>query len=87
MLTREKKDSKNCRLDSVQQLGKFSEKLDKRLQEHIRMLKHNEGSLSGTNTVLEYDSAKAKTDKLVEIIRVNDLSFQNFGTSIDCVYQ
>lgn len=54
-------------------MGKFSEKLDKRLQEHIRMLKQNEGSLSGTNTVLEYDSAKAKTDKLVEIIRAKVL--------------
>lgn len=33
------------------------------------MLRQNENSLTSTNAVLEYDAAKNKTDKLVEILR------------------
>lgn len=57
-------------MDNVNQLGLATEHLQKRLQEHTQMLHQNEGSLSGTNTVLEYDSAKSKSDKLADVLKV-----------------
>jgi hypothetical protein len=36
------------------------------------MLRRNEGSFTGTNDVLEYDSAKTRSDKLVEVINAKN---------------
>jgi CelD/BcsL family acetyltransferase involved in cellulose biosynthesis len=55
-------------LSKIRDLGNASQKLDKRLQAHIQTLRRNEGSFIGTNEVLEYDSAKIRSDKLVEVI-------------------
>ncbi|KAH7731236.1 hypothetical protein AAVH_00133 [Aphelenchoides avenae] len=60
-------------VDRIHQLERLTDQLDKRLHEHIRMLRQSEGSLSGTNTVLEYDAAKAKSDRLAEIIKARVL--------------
>ncbi|KAI6176356.1 Component of oligomeric Golgi complex 7 [Aphelenchoides bicaudatus] len=58
----------NAVLSKIRELGNASQRLDKRLQSHIQMLRRNEGSFIGTNEVLEYDSAKTRSDKLVEVI-------------------
>lgn len=52
-------------------MGESIENLDKGLQEHTHMLRQNENSLSTTNKVLEYDLAKRKADKLVDVLKVN----------------
>lgn len=36
------------------------------------MLRRNEGSSSGTNEVLAYDSAKTRSDKLIEVINAKN---------------
>jgi len=59
------------RIEKSKQLGAASEQLDKRLQEHIRMLRQNESTLGSSKLdVLEYDSAKNRADTLAEILRV-----------------
>uniref|UniRef100_A0A915DMM5 Uncharacterized protein n=1 Tax=Ditylenchus dipsaci TaxID=166011 RepID=A0A915DMM5_9BILA len=78
LLKHHKDHNRKCRsdlglsitVDKAYELGNAIEHLDKKFHEHTQMLRQNEGSLiSGTNTVLEYDSAKNKTDKLVEILK------------------
>lgn len=54
---------KNC------QLGPVVDALNKRLQEHVRVLKHTETSTKQPNVVLEHDMAKRRADKLAEILR------------------
>uniref|UniRef100_A0A914GXK3 Conserved oligomeric Golgi complex subunit 7 n=1 Tax=Globodera rostochiensis TaxID=31243 RepID=A0A914GXK3_GLORO len=56
-------------IDKTSQLGSSVDTLNKRLQEHLRMLRQNESSAKQPNAVLEYDMAKRKVDKLAELLR------------------
>uniref|UniRef100_A0A1I8AUD3 Conserved oligomeric Golgi complex subunit 7 n=1 Tax=Steinernema glaseri TaxID=37863 RepID=A0A1I8AUD3_9BILA len=56
-------------MDGIGLLVSDTSKLDRSLVSHMRMLKQNEGSLISTNDVLEHDAAKAKADRLVEIVK------------------
>ncbi|KAI1724646.1 golgi complex component 7 (COG7) domain-containing protein [Ditylenchus destructor] len=82
LLAKRKSDFRNHRndlsvsvsIEKAHQLGAAVERLDKKLQEHTQMLRQNEGSLiSGSNTVLEYDSAKGRADKLAEILKAKSV--------------
>ncbi|CAD5215122.1 unnamed protein product [Bursaphelenchus okinawaensis] len=60
-------------LGKFKDLGNANQKLDKRLQSHIQKLRKNEGSLVGTSDVLEFDSAKGRSDRLVEVINAKNM--------------
>ncbi|CAD5220797.1 unnamed protein product [Bursaphelenchus xylophilus] len=60
-------------LGKLKDLGNANQKLDKRLQSHIQKLKKNEGSLVGTSDVLEFDSAKGRSDRLIEVINAKTM--------------
>ncbi|KAI6233702.1 hypothetical protein M3Y99_00885200 [Aphelenchoides fujianensis] len=62
----------NAGLSKLRDLGNMNQRLDKRLQAHIQMLRRNEGSLAGTTDVLEFDSAKSRSDKLVEVVNAKN---------------
>uniref|UniRef100_A0A183BKL5 Conserved oligomeric Golgi complex subunit 7 n=1 Tax=Globodera pallida TaxID=36090 RepID=A0A183BKL5_GLOPA len=62
-------------IDQTSQLGSNVDTLNKRLQEHLRMLRQNESSTKQPNAVLEYDMAKRKVDKLAELLRAKLLWF------------
>ncbi|KAL3103004.1 hypothetical protein niasHT_026452 [Heterodera trifolii] len=51
------------------QLGTSVDALNKRLQEHMRMLRQNENSTKQPTAVLECDMAKRKVDKLAEVLK------------------
>lgn len=61
----------------MKQMGVSIERLDKRLQEHIRLLRQNEVSL-GPSDVLELDSAKSRADRLVEVLRAKQVWVNNY---------
>ncbi|KAI6187541.1 Component of oligomeric Golgi complex 7 [Aphelenchoides besseyi] len=62
----------NNALTKLRDLGNMNQRLDKRLQAHIQMLRQNEGSLAGTTDVLEFDSAKSRSDKLIEVVNAKN---------------
>lgn len=62
-------DAACCSLNRVRELGAYNQRLDKRLHAHIQMLRRN-GSLASTADVLEFDLAKSRSDRLVEVINV-----------------
>lgn len=61
------------RVKQLKELGNVNQKLDKRLQNHIQKLRKNEGSLVGTSDVLEFDAAKSRSDRLVEVIQARNV--------------
>lgn len=59
-------------LSKLRSLGTATTALDKRLQSHIHMLRRNEGSFAGSNDVLEFDLAKSRSDKLVDVLNAKN---------------
>uniref|UniRef100_A0A7E5A0I5 Conserved oligomeric Golgi complex subunit 7 n=1 Tax=Panagrellus redivivus TaxID=6233 RepID=A0A7E5A0I5_PANRE len=70
--------SSNAVLESVNELGRVSEKLEGKLQSNLRMLKLNEGLMSCTNSILEFDTAKSRTDLLVQVLKAKILWTNSF---------
>ena len=69
----------DSRLEGVNDLGRTCERLETKLQANLRTLKLNEGLMSCTNSILEYDAAKSRANKLVEVLKAKILWSQTFN--------
>lgn len=63
-----------CRSESINELGRTSERLEVKLQSNLRILKLNEGLMSCTNSILEFDTCKSRTDTLVQVLKVSSFA-------------
>uniref|UniRef100_A0AC34GND4 Conserved oligomeric Golgi complex subunit 7 n=1 Tax=Panagrolaimus sp. ES5 TaxID=591445 RepID=A0AC34GND4_9BILA len=78
LLNRSTAISPNALSESINDLGRTSERLEVKLQSNLRILKLNEGLMSCTNSILEFDTCKSRTDTLVQVLKAKILWSQTF---------
>lgn len=67
------------RYENMNDMVRTLEQLKCSLDQHIRTVRLNESSFAGTSAVLEYDTAKTRTNNLISVIKVSfQRSFHRF---------
>ncbi|KHJ98613.1 hypothetical protein OESDEN_01402 [Oesophagostomum dentatum] len=62
-------DEARVKYENMNEMIRTLEQLRCSLEQHIRMVRLNENSFGGTSSVLEFDSAKTRTNNLISIIK------------------
>uniref|UniRef100_A0A914XS81 Aldehyde dehydrogenase domain-containing protein n=1 Tax=Panagrolaimus superbus TaxID=310955 RepID=A0A914XS81_9BILA len=78
LLNRSTAISPNALSESINELGRTSERLEVKLQSELRIVKLNECLMSCTNSFLEFDTCKSRTDTLVQVLKAKILWSQTF---------